>query len=99
MKRKKTDKVLLEQYRDPENPGSYGGVERFVKDNRISIKHAKQILQKYLGYTLNKPRRRRFPTLVLLVFNIDQQHALKCSNMERQCSKTTEFQLNVPDKF
>ena len=25
MKEKKTDKVLLEQYHDLENPGSYGG--------------------------------------------------------------------------
>ena len=49
MKRKNTDKVLLEQYQDPENPCSF---ERLAKDNRISIKRARQILERDLGYTL-----------------------------------------------
>ena len=53
MKRKQTDRILLESYRDPENPGSYGGIHRFAEDNRISIKRAKQILEKDLGYTLH----------------------------------------------
>ena len=56
MKEKKTDKVLLEQYHNPENPGSYGGIQRFAKENSISIKRAKRILEKDLGYTLHKPR-------------------------------------------
>ena len=73
MKRKQTDKILLESYHDPENPGSYGGVTRFAKDNRISIKRAKQILEKDLGYTLHKPRRRKFPTLPVKVFTTDEQ--------------------------
>ena len=60
---KKTDKLLLEYYHDPESPGSYGGVERFSKENRISLKRAKRILEKYLGYTVHKQRRRKFPTL------------------------------------
>ena len=56
-----------------ENPGSYGGVTRFAKDNRISIKRAKQILEKDLGYTLHKPQRRKFPTLPVKVFTMDEQ--------------------------
>ena len=43
---KKTDKALLEQYHDPENSGSYGGIQRFSKNNGISIKRAKRILEK-----------------------------------------------------
>ena len=50
IKEKKTDKVLLEQYCNPENPGSYGGIQQFAKENGISIKHAKRILEKDLGY-------------------------------------------------
>ena len=73
MKEKKTDKVLLEQYHNPENPGSYGGVQRFAKENGISIKRAKRILEKDLGYTLHKSRRRKFPTLPVKVFGIDEQ--------------------------
>ena len=45
MKEKKTDKVLLEQYHDPENPGNYGGVSRFAKNQGISVKKAKAILK------------------------------------------------------
>ena len=37
---------VLAQYHDPENPASYGGVARFVKSQGISVKKAKQILEK-----------------------------------------------------
>ena len=43
------DKALLEQYHDPESPGSCGGIERFAKENGISLKRAKQILEKRFG--------------------------------------------------
>ena len=70
---KKTDKILLEQYHDPEKPGSYGGVTRFAEDNGISLKRARKILEKDFGYTLHKPRRHKFPTLPVKVFGIDEQ--------------------------
>jgi len=66
--KKEKDKVLLEHYHDPENPGSYGGIEPFAKDNEISLKRTKQILEKGLGYALLKPRRRKFPTLHVKLF-------------------------------
>ena len=31
----KKDNVLLEQYRDPEKPGRYGGIQRFAKENGL----------------------------------------------------------------
>ena len=73
MKERKTDKVLLEQYHDPENPASYGGVSRFAKSQGISLKRAKAVLGNDLGYTLHKPRRRKFPTLPVKVFTMDEQ--------------------------
>ena len=73
MKENKTDKVLLEQYHDSENPGSYGGVSRFAKSQGISIKKAKAVLEHDLGYTLHKPTRRKFPTLPIKVFTIEEQ--------------------------
>ena len=66
---------VLAQYHDPENPASYGGVSRFAKSQGISVNKVKQILKKDLGYTLHKPRRRRFPTLPVKVFNTDEQWA------------------------
>ena len=74
--KKKTDKLLLEYYHDPESPGRYGGVERFSKENGISLKHAKRILKKDLGYTLHKQRRRKFPIFPMVVSGIDEQWQL-----------------------
>ena len=64
---------LLKQYHDPANPGSYGGVSRFAKSQGISLKKAKSVLEHDLGYTLHKPTRRKFPTLPVKVFTIDEQ--------------------------
>ena len=44
-----------------------------AKENGMSIVRARKILQKDLGYTLHKPRRRKFPTLPVVVFGIDEQ--------------------------
>ena len=73
MKEKKTDEVLLEQYHNPENPRSYCSIQRFAKENGILIEHAKRILERDIGCMLHKPHRRKFPTLPVKVFNIDEQ--------------------------
>ena len=72
-KKKISDKTLLTRYQDPSRPGSLGGATRFAKANAISVKRAREILQRDLGYTLHKPRRRRFPTLPVVVFGMDEQ--------------------------
>ena len=81
-KRKKSSKkkkkplstgVLLARYRDPLKPGSLGGLTRFAKANGITVQRAREVLQRDLGYTLHKPRRRRFPTLPVMVFGMDEQ--------------------------
>ena len=74
-KRKKplSTSTLLARYRDPLKPGSLGGLTRFAKANKITVKRARDVLERDLGYTLHKPRRRRFPTAPVLVFGIDEQ--------------------------
>lgn len=66
---------LIEFYRDPSLPGSLGGVVRFAKARKLPVGKVRQKLEADLGYTLHKPRRRRFPTLPVLVFGIGQQWA------------------------
>ena len=78
MKKKKSKKpistsTLLSRYRDPLKAGSLGGITRFAKANKISIRRAREVLQRDLGYSLHKPRRRRFPTLPVMVYGIDEQ--------------------------
>ena len=76
-KRKKKQQLstgtLLARYRDPLKPGSLGGLTRFAKANKITVKRAREVLERDLGYTLHKPRRRRLPTTPVLVFGIDEQ--------------------------
>ena len=75
-KRKKkqlSTNTLLARYRDPLKAGSLGGLTRFAKANKITVKRAREVLERDLGYTLHKPRRRRFPTSPVLVFGIDEQ--------------------------
>ena len=98
---KKTDKLLLEYYHDPENPESYGGIERVAKENGISLKRAKRILEKDLGYTLHKPRRRKFPTLPVVVFGIDEQWTvdlIEVIDISKQ-NKGYKYLLTVVDVF
>ena len=67
--------VLLARYSDLLKPGSLGGLTQFAKAKNISGKCAREDLERDLGYTLHKPRRRRFPTSPLVVFGIDEQLA------------------------
>ena len=63
----------LSRYHDPRAPGSLGGVQRFAKAHRLPLKKAQRILERDLAYTLHKPRRRRFPTLPVIVGGLDDQ--------------------------
>jgi len=74
-KRKKLDvsQQRLARYHDPRAPGSLGGVQRFARAHQIPLKKAQRVLQRDLAYTLHKPRRRRFPTLPVIVGGLDDQ--------------------------
>ena len=63
----------LSPYHDPRAPGSLGGVQRFAHAHKIPLKKAESVLQRDLAYTLHKPRRRRFPTLPVIVGGLDDQ--------------------------
>ena len=56
-KRQPSTGTLLARYRDPLKPGSLGGLTRFAKANKITVRRARDVLQRDLGYTLHKPRR------------------------------------------
>ena len=63
----------LTRYHDPRAPGSLGGVQRFAKAHPLPLKKAQRVLERDLAYTLHKPRRRRFPTLPVIVGGLDDQ--------------------------
>ena len=66
---------LEKLYEDPKASGSLGGVHRFAKAHGLKRKQAQDLLQQNLAYTLHKPRRKRFLTLPVLVYEIDSQWA------------------------
>ena len=63
----------LSRYHDPRAEGSLGGVQRFARAHKILLKRAQRALERDLAYTLHKPRRRRFPTLPVIVGGLDDQ--------------------------
>ena len=72
MKKSKTAK-LITSYHDPRQPGRMGGITSFARTLKRPVKKVREVLEKHSDYTLHKSRRRRFPTLPMLVFNIDEQ--------------------------
>ena len=79
-------------------PGSFGGVTRFAKANNITIKRAREVLQRDLGYTLHRPRRRRFPTLPVVVYGIDEQwtaNLIEVGNSGKHCEVQSWLSLSL----
>lgn len=74
---------LLAAYKDPTQAGSLGGVAEFAKAHGLSKAKVKQLLQQELSYTLYKPRRKHFPTLPVLVFDIDQQWVMDLVDLQK----------------
>jgi len=74
-KRKKRDvsQQWLGCYHVPRAPGSLGGVSRFARAHQLPLKEAQRVLQRDLACTLHKPRRRRFPTLPVMVGGLNDQ--------------------------
>ena len=91
----------MRRYRDPEEPGSLGGVARFAKAQGIDLARAKRVLAHELGYTLHKPARRRFPTLKVLVFGPDEQWATDLVDVQKlkKFNKGVNYLLTVVDVF
>jgi len=74
-KKKKVDRYanLMRAYEDPNVPGSLGGVMRFAKARGLPIGAVRQRLEASLGYTPHKPTRRRFRTVPVMVYGMDEQ--------------------------
>ena len=71
--KKERKKDLLQKYHDPKAPGSLGGVSRFARAQHLPANKVRETLERDLGYSLHKPRRRHFPTLPVMVFGMDEQ--------------------------
>ena len=93
--------ALLKRIYDPKAPGSLGGVQRFAKAYGLPVKKAKQVLEKDLAYTLHKPRRRRFPTLPVVVGGLDDQWVADLIEVQplAKYNKGIRYLLTVIDVF
>ena len=96
-----TDGQLIRKYRNPEEPGSLGGVSRFAKAQDISVERAKRVLSREVGYTLHKPTRRHFPTLRVLVFGPYEQWVADLVDVQqlKRHNKGVNYLLTVVDVF
>ena len=82
-KKSNVSQEWLSRYHDPSAPGSLGGVQRFAKAQGLPLKKAQQVLERDVGYTLHKPRRRRFATLPVVVGGLDDQWAADLVEVQR----------------
>ena len=94
-----SQKDLVSLYTNPNVDGSLGGVARFAKAQGIPVKEAQQILSKDLGYTLHRPRRKRFPKARVMVYGIDHQWVADLIDVQRlsRHNKGYKFLLTVID--
>ena len=86
----------LTRYHDPRAPGSLGGVQWFAKAHHIPLKKAQRVLERELAYTLHKPRRRRFPTLPVIVGGLDDQWVVEVQPLAKY-NRDLRYLLTVLD--
>ena len=100
-KSSKRELNLQQLYEDPTVPGSLGGVKRFARQQRVPLAKARKALQASLAYTLHRPRRRRFPTLPVVVYGIDEQWAADLVEVQQlsRYNKGVRYLLTVVDVF
>ena len=86
-------------YEFPGEPGSLGGVQAFAKAHGLKRREAQNLLQGVLSYTLHRPRRKHFPTLPTLVFNIDEQWVADLIELQglARWNKGNRYALTVVD--
>ncbi len=95
-----TDAELKRRYRDPGQPGSLGGIDRFARTQGVPIARAKRVLAHELGCTLHKLTRQRFPTLPVLVFGPDEQWAADLVEVQTPAKyKGNRYLLCIIDVF
>ena len=65
--------TIVSAYTDRKTPGAFGGVDQYASVQGLTWKEALDELRGQLAYTLHHPICRRFPTLPVLVFHLDEQ--------------------------
>jgi hypothetical protein len=75
---------MEETYRDPQLPGSFGGIHAVYKTlkGRVKTKDIKQWLQTKDSYTLHKPVRHTFPRNRVIVGRLNEQFQADLADMQ-----------------
>ena len=100
MRKKQQRRVSwADAYETPSLRGSLGGVARLAQAHGVPVSRARAKLQGLLSYTLHKPRRRRFPTLPVVVHGMDDQWVADLVEMQplKQWNRGMRYLLTVID--
>ena len=65
---------------------------RLARARKLPVARVRERLEANLGYTLHKPTRRRFKTLPVIVFAIDEQWVADLIEDNRSEEHTSELQ-------
>ena len=97
--RKKRRVSWADAYETPSLRGSLGGVARLAQAHGVPVSRARAKLQGLLSYTLHKPRRRRFPTLPVVVHGMDDQWVADLVEMQplKKWNRGMRYLLTVVD--
>ena len=102
-----TEERLKELYYNPEDPGSYGGVDRLFRSAKkagvkgVTRGWVNQFLADQQSYTLHKPPRRRFKRNPTYFKGIEAQWQADLADMQALSSenKGTNYIMTVIDIF
>jgi transposase InsO family protein len=102
-----TDEELREIYRDPNDPGSLGGVQRLFERARaqglegVTLERVREFLRGEQAYTLHRPARRRYARNHIYVAGIDAQWQADLADMQALARANHGFRylLTVIDVF
>ena len=100
MRKKQQRRVnWADAYETPSLRGSLGGVARLAQAHGVPVSRARAKLQGLLSYTLHKPRRRRFPTLPVVVHGMDDQWVADLVEMQplKKWNRGMRYLLTVVD--
>ena len=99
MRKKQRRVSWADAYETPSLRGSLGGVARLAQAHGVPVSRARAKLQGLLSYTLHKPRRRRFPTLPVVVHGMDDQWVADLVEMQplKQWNRGMRYLLTVID--
>ena len=97
--KRRSSTARVSAYTDPRTPGGLGGVDRYARAQELTRNEALQELRQQLAYMLHRPVRRRFRTLFVLVFHVDEQWVADIVEMQplKKLNRGTRYLLTVID--